>query len=129
LRSKSPDRATVVSKREERRRELQEWFTASQNFVIKAIRRGHQAEALAAYWGATLKPLAELLRMRHSPARWDFGMRYMDRDLPPATYQKFCDLMFVRDLMDLEAKRAAAGAWGAELLRELEPSGTLSPTC
>jgi hypothetical protein len=76
-----------------------------------------------------LKPLAELLRMRHSPARWDFGMRYMDRDLPPATYEKFCDLMFVRDLMDLEAKWAAAGAWGAELLRELEPSGTLSSTC
>jgi hypothetical protein len=126
LRPRSADLATVANKREERRRELQEWFVASQNFVNKAIRRGHQAEALAAYWGATLKPLAELLRMRHSPARWDFGMRYMERDLPPATYQKFCDLMFVRDLMDLEAKRVAAGAWGAELLRELEPSDTLS---
>ena len=50
----------------------------------------------------------------------------MYRDLPPATYDKFCDLMFVRDLKDLEGKWAAAGAWGAELLRELEPSGTLS---
>jgi len=37
--------------------------------------------------------------------------------------------MFVRDLVDLEAKRVAAGAWGAELLQELEPSGTLSSTC
>jgi hypothetical protein len=129
LHPRSSDLTTVANKREERRRELQEWFIASQIFVNKAIRRGHRAEALAAYWAATLKPLAELLRMRHSPARWDFGMRYMDRDLPPATYQKFCDLMFVRDLMDLEAKRVAAGAWGAELLRELEPSGNLSSTC
>ena len=129
LRPRSPDLATVANKREERRRDLQEWFVASQKFVNKAIRRGHQAEALAGYWAYTLKPLAELVRMRYSPARWDFGMRYMDRDLPPATYQKFCDLMFVRDLMDLETKRAAAGAWGAELLRELEPSGTLSSTC
>ena len=56
-------------------------------------------------------------------------MRYMHRDLPPATYEKFCDLMFVRDLMDLEAKWAAAGAWVAELLRELEPSDTLSSMC
>ena len=56
------DLTTVANKREERRRELQEWFIASQIFVNKAIRRGRQAEALAAYWAATLKPLAELLR-------------------------------------------------------------------
>lgn len=129
LHPRSSDLTAVANKREERRRELQEWFITSQIFVNKAIRRGHQAEALAAYWAATLKPLAELLRMRHSPARWDFGMRYMHRDLPPATYEKFCDLMFVRDPMDLEAKWAAAGAWGAELLRELELAGTLSSTC
>jgi len=128
LHPKTSDLTTVANKREERRRELQEWFSASQIFVNKALRRGHQAEALAVYWAVTLKPLAELLRMRHSPARWDFGMRYMDRDLPLATYQKFCDLMFVQDLTDLEAKRVAASAWGAELLRELEQSGTLSST-
>ena len=97
--SRSSDLTTVADKREERCRELQEWFIASQIFVNKAIRRGHQAEALAAYWATTLKPLAELLRMRHSPARWDFGMRYMDRDLPPGTYQKFCDLMLVHKLV------------------------------
>ncbi len=57
--------------------------------------------------------------MRYSPARWDFGMRATCIGTSAATYEKFCDLMFVRDLMDLEAKRVAAGAWGAELLRQL----------
>ena len=58
--------------------------------------------------------------MRHCPVRWDFGVRYLDRDLPPAVYGQVRDLAFVRDLGELEAKRAKATAWGAALLQELE---------
>ncbi len=64
--------------------------------------------------------MAELLRMRYCPVRWDFGVRYLDRDLPADAYSRFRDLTFVRDLDDLEAKLAAASAWGAALLLELE---------
>ena len=74
-----------------------------------------------AFWVATLKPLAELLRMRYCPTRWDFGVRYLDRDLTPAVYAQFRDLVFVRDLGELEEHLARATAWGATLLRELEP--------
>jgi len=119
LRPKSDARIEVENKRAQRCRDLQAWFVLSQGFVRKAILRGRQAEALAAYWAATLKPLAELLRMRYCPGRWDFGMRYMDRDLPPAVYSRFCELMYVQDLKDLEMKLDIAGAWGAALLKEL----------
>ena len=94
----------------------------SQVFVRKAILRGQHVEAVNAFWACTLKPLAELLRMRYCPVRWDFGVRYLDRDLPPAVYDQVRDLALVRDLGDLEAKLARATAWGAELLRELEPA-------
>jgi len=94
----------------------------SQVFVRKAILRGQQVEAVNTFWACTLKPLAELLRMRYCPVRWDFGVRYLDRDLPPAVYGEVCDLAFVRDLGDLEGKLARATAWGTELLRELEPA-------
>jgi hypothetical protein len=93
----------------------------SQVFVRKAILRGQHVEAVNAFWAATLRPLAELLRMRYCPVRWDFGVRYLDRDLPPALYAQFRDLVFVRDLGDLEERLALATAWGAALLRELEP--------
>ena len=56
--------------------------------------------------------------MRHSPVRWDFGMRYLDRD-PASVYDRVRDLAFVHDLKDLEAKLAIATAWGATLLGEL----------
>jgi hypothetical protein len=113
----------LALKRQERYRELQTWFPMSQVFVRKAMLRGQHVEAVNAFWSCTLRPLAELLRMRYCPVRWDFGVRYLDRDLPPAVYDQVQDLAFVRDLGDLGTKLAKATAWGTALLRELEPAG------
>jgi hypothetical protein len=121
LRPRHVDERALATKRDARHRELQTWFPMSQVFVRKAILRGQHVEAVNAFWAATLKPLAELLRMRYCPVRWDFGVRYLDRDLPPDVYARVRDLAFVRDLEDLEGKLARAVAWGSELLRELEP--------
>ena len=119
LRSRPLDDEALASKRMKRFRELQDWFIPSQCFPRKAILRGQHAEAMNAYWMTTIRPLAELLRMRYCPVRWDFGMRYLDRDLPPALYDRIRDLAFVQDIDDLEAKLSLATAWGAALLREL----------
>jgi hypothetical protein len=121
LRPSTLDADAFAAQRDRRYRELQTWFPMSQVFVRKAILRGQDAEAVGAFWAYTLRPLAELLRMRYCPVRWDFGVRYLDRDLPPAVYDQFRDLAFSRDLGDLEAKLVRAIRWGAELLRELEP--------
>jgi hypothetical protein len=120
LRARPLDSEALAAKRDNRLRELQTWFPVSQSFVSKAILRGQHAEAVTAFWAYTVRPLAELLRMRYCPMRWDFGMRYLDRDLPPAAYNQIRDLVFVRDLADLEAKLVGAAAWGNALLRELD---------
>jgi hypothetical protein len=120
LRPKPIDEKALALKRDKRYRELQTWFPMSQVFVRKAILRGQHVEAVNAFWACTLKPLAELLRMRYSPLRWDFGVRYLDRDLPPAVYSQIRDLAFATDLRDLEAKLAVATAWGTELLQQLD---------
>jgi predicted nucleotidyltransferase len=120
LRPRPLDEEALAAKRDKRFRELQIWFPVSQSFVRKAILRGQHAEAVTAFWAYTMRPLADLLRMRYCPVRWDFGMRYLDRDLPPAVCNQVRDLAFTRDLKDLEAKLASATVWGAALLRELE---------
>jgi hypothetical protein len=119
LRPRPLDEDALAAKRVKRCRELQAWFPMSQSFVRKAILRGQHAEAMAAYWGYTMRPLAELLRMQYCPVRWDFGMRYLDRDLPAAAYEQVRELVFVRDLEDLESKLGRATALGVALLREL----------
>jgi hypothetical protein len=112
LRPMPLDESALAIKRNQRYQELHTWFAISQNFVRKAVLRGQSVEAHAFFSSYTLKPLAELLRMRHCPARWDFGMRYLDRDLPPSVYDDFRDLVFVRDLEDLDGKLVKATAWG-----------------
>jgi hypothetical protein len=122
LRAPVKEAAALASARRRKLIELHEWFVVSQGFVRKALLRGLDADAMASFWGYTLRPLADLLRLRYCPARWDFGMRYLERDLPVAVHLRFCDLLFVRDLADLEVRFAQAGAWGAELLAELAAS-------
>ena len=119
LHPRQVDEDAIAAKRDRRLQELQTWFIVSQSFVRKAVLRGQEVEALACFWGYTLKPLAELLRMRYCPVRWDFGMRYLDRDLPPDVYTQLRDLVFVRDLAGIEAHLSRASNWGADLLREL----------
>lgn len=119
LHPRSVDGLTLAHKRQERLLELQSWFSASQSFVRKAILRGQHAEALAAFWGYTLRPLVDILRIRYCPIRWDFGMRYLDRDLPPAVYGQFRELIFVQSLEDLEQKLAEGFEWGRAMLEEL----------
>jgi hypothetical protein len=128
LRDRSLDEATLGAAREKRRQELQGWFSVSQSFVRKAIIRGQVVDALAAFWGYTLRPLVELLRMRYCPLRWDFGMRYLDRDLPQPVFRELQNIMYVKDPDELSAHLEMATGWGVRLLQELESANELNPT-
>jgi hypothetical protein len=58
-------------------------FEFGQGAVRRAVLRGMGAEAMQSYQNLSLRPLVELLRMRYCPDRFDYGIRYIDRDLPP----------------------------------------------
>lgn len=61
---------------------LRTTFPLFQPLITRAVVRGFPAEASAFYQRLALAPLVELLRLRHAPERFDFGLRYLDRDLP-----------------------------------------------
>jgi hypothetical protein len=128
LRIDTPAAVSQAASRAKRREDLEVWFSVSQSFVRKAIIRGQEIEALAAFWGYTLKPLVELLRMRYCPARWDFGMRYLQRDLPGPVYDELRDIVFVGEPADLAEHLAKAAAWGERLLQDLEPVSAIQPS-
>ncbi len=89
------------------RRHTAEWL------VRRALARGELAEASAFYFRFALTPLVELLRLEHCPARHDFGLRYLDTDLPPGYAERIHDLLPGPDLAD-RADRAFT--WQDELL-------------
>jgi hypothetical protein len=99
---------------------LKERFELTQVVPIKSARRGEIAEAIVCYQAFTLRPLIEMLRIRHDPWRHDFDVRYLRYDLPDDVRRRYEALWIVRDLDDLLAKRAVAEAWFGEVLAGLD---------
>ena len=87
---------------------LREQFFLFQPLVDKAARRGHTLDALHAYVAATLRPLVEILRMRFCPERYDYGPRYLDRDLPADWQAELERLALPASLAQLAEFRARA---------------------
>jgi hypothetical protein len=92
-------------------------FTLPQ--VAKDVRRGDALAALDSYHRHVLAPLVELYRVRHDPARHDFGARYTGDDLPAEVQATLVELSFVAGLDDLAAKLPRAERLLRELLDEL----------
>ncbi len=90
------------------------------NFVRKELLRGRPLDALAFYQGLMLRPLIELLRIRHDPRRRDFGGRYLHSDLPPAVVERVQRLSFVSSAADLEEKERSARERFWQLMGALE---------
>jgi hypothetical protein len=84
--------------------------------VNRAIARGHLAEAVVFHVQFAVNPLVRLLRILHCPARHDFGLRYLDTDLPEGYAARVEDLLPGPDLAE---RAAAAFAWQDDLLEQL----------
>jgi hypothetical protein len=92
------------------RRATAEWL------VNRALRRGRLPEAVSLYLTFALGGLVRLLRVRHCPWRHDFGLRYLDTDLPSDVAARVDALLPLPGGPDLEALSAACFAWTDELL-------------
>ncbi len=76
--------------------------------ISKAIDRGFVAEAVHAYQNFLLRPLVDLLRMEHCPDRFDFGFRYLDRDMPASERLLVERLSITGDLESIDGLRREA---------------------
>lgn len=97
---------------------LRVMFPLFQSLTLKEINRGNSIEAVAFYNGYTLRPLVELLRIKHAPFHYNFHTRYIHYELPPEIVTKLQDLFYPANLADLAAKRAQAEQWFNEALAE-----------
>ena len=115
------------SKIEARLEQLPVTFDMFQSLVKKEIYRNHPIDAHAFYQSMTIRPLVELLRIKHTPARYQFGPRYLYYDLPQAAAQRLETLLYPRDLADLQQKHAQAVGWFAEILASIQENGLSLP--
>lgn len=88
--------------------------------AMKSAHRGEAAEAVVFYQAFVLRPLVEVLRIRHDPWRHDFDVRYLRFDLPEPARSRVYRLWFVRNFIDLRAKHAEASEWLRQELGTLD---------
>jgi predicted nucleotidyltransferase len=114
------DRAAHAETMRRRLATLRETVPMFQPLVERAVARGFGAEAAYFYLNLTLKGLVELLRMHYCPDRFDFGLRYLDRDLPPALRREIEHLAFPADPSELARFRERAAGLFLEELAALD---------
>ena len=108
------DPETLASGAAEALDQIRQRFATAEWLVNRATARGHLPEAVALYLRFGLLPLVQLLRLEHCPWRHDYGLRYLDTDLPaPVTARVTALLPGADRLTELSA---ACFAWQAELL-------------
>ncbi len=102
------DHAAHLTQIEARLKALRVTFPLFQMLTLKELNRRNDLEALAFYHSFTLRPLVEVLRLQHCPARYNFHTRYIHYDLPPEVVQQLTPLFFVASGEALRAQHAAA---------------------
>lgn len=110
------DPAKLAEQLRARRETLRVTFDLFQSLTLKELPRRNHIEAVVFYYGYTLRPLVEALRLRHCPARHNFHTRYVYYDLPQDVVNRLEPFFFVADPDDLARKRAAAEEWFWEVL-------------
>jgi hypothetical protein len=103
------DRAAHEAKVRAHVEQLRARFELFQPFVTKELARGHPIDAMAYYQGMTLRPLVDMLRCVHCPDRYDYGMRYLEVDLPPQLAAEVRQLAYVSSPEEL-GRGGGAGA-------------------
>ncbi len=89
------DRDTWRTRLASRLSTLRVTFPLFQCMVTKELNRGNDVDALTYYHAYTLRPLVELLRIRHTPFQHDFGTHYLQYDLPTEIVLELTELHFV----------------------------------
>lgn len=108
VRSEPLDRRAFLEKLEGRMKTLQDTFELFQALTLKELHRQNDIEALVFYYGFTLRPLVEALRIKYAPMRYNFHSRYLYYDLPREVVEGLEELFFVANRNELHVKREKA---------------------
>lgn len=109
----------LAEKTEAFRRMQSSVIPISETETAKQLLRGNPVDAMLEYQGFVQRRLGALLNLKYRPAKYDFGVRYGDREYPPDTAARLARLMYAGSLEELKPRFDEAAEWAAELIEEL----------
>lgn len=91
----------------------------SETETAKQLQRGNEIDAMLEYQGFIQRRLASLLNLKYRPAKYDFGIRYGDREYPRDVAERVIHLLYAGSIHDIKPLFMEASAWARELMEEL----------
>ncbi|MBN2076082.1 MAG: hypothetical protein JW762_11080 [Dehalococcoidales bacterium] len=88
--------------------------------VLSKIERGEFLEAWMYYSKWTLQPLAELLRIRYAPHKYDHYFKHIQRDLPGEIVSQLEELVKIKSLEDIRQGVTRASELFKDYLKVVE---------
>jgi hypothetical protein len=120
------DEAAMTMRRRHRLDQVRGMVPVYAMLVDKELARGHPLEALG-FYQVLVKVLIELLGIRHRPERFDFGWRYVERELPADAQASIARHAYVGDADALaSSRRSVVRAIDSLLAALAEPASTAS---
>ncbi len=113
------DRTKHAEKMQARLAQIRAAWPVYRLIAEKELVRGRALDAIGFYMNGLLRPLLELIGMRHRPERYDFGWRYLHSDLPEGMQRELEQLAYVSDAATLRANLAVLDRLSAGLFAEL----------
>jgi len=117
------DRLELIRLLEARVETIRDRFIMFCPFLEKEILRGNLIDALETYRRVFLDSLVALIRIRYYAPHYDFGVRYLQQDLPRSVMQRLDDLFLVNSLEDLRIKSEEVRIWIFDLFSEIRLEG------
>lgn len=114
------DRAEHVEAMREQFEHLKARVPVLAPLALKEAQRGRDIDALHFYHELLIKPLVTMLRIVHCPERYDFGLRYLERDLPADVYARVRELAYVGSCEDIARKSGDAMAMFDEVVAVID---------
>jgi hypothetical protein len=118
IRVADEDDATLATAALSAARTIADRMFVARWIVEKSVAREQWPEAHAFYLTFCLTATVQLLRTIHCPSRWDYGLRYLDTDLP-ADVRRRVEALLPGGSRGLGELAAEAFAWQEELLLQV----------
>ena len=109
-----------MKKIEARLEMLKGLFDMFQILTTKELHRKTLMDAYHFYAGQTIRPLVEVLRIKHCPQRFQFHVRYSKYDLPPEIDQRLEKFVLVANADDLAKRNEEAVKWFWEVFDSID---------
>jgi len=120
IKHKEPQENELIEKIRKRIVGMEKYEELRQTSLERELNRGNYLESIEKYYGLILETLVEALRLQYCPAKSEYYLKHISRDLPKEVVKEIEDLYKVSSVDEIKEKNEKASELLKQTLEELK---------